>query len=58
MKEKIIKKITKMIATEVVSSGPYEWPPSCLFLTYQPIRPDQGDIQHNNSNAPKSKAEH
>ncbi len=55
MKEKMTKKVIKMVATAVASSGPYEWPPSCIFFTYQPMRPNQKDVHCNNTNTPVSK---
>ena len=57
MKEIMTKKAIKMVATAVASSGPYEWPPSCIFFTYQPMRPEQKDEQCDNTNAPESKAD-
>lgn len=57
MKEKMTKKAIKMVATAVASSGPYEWPPSCIFFTYQPMRPERKNSQCNNPNATESKEE-
>lgn len=45
MKNKIIKEVVKVIATDMVSSDPYEWPPSCIFFSYQPSRPHKTEEQ-------------
>ena len=41
MKHNGFKEIVKMVTSAVMSSGPYEWPPSCLLFSYQPMRPNQ-----------------
>lgn len=41
MKERMIKKVIKKMATSLVTNVPYEWPPGCLFMIYQPVRPEQ-----------------
>lgn len=50
-----IKKAAKLIATKVISSGPYEWPPSCILFAYQPMRPEQKTAQCDNTDAPENK---
>ena len=45
MEKNIIKKIAQKAAVSMMSSGPYEWPPSCLIFTYQPVRPET-DMKH------------
>lgn len=55
MKNNKLKEIAKMATAAVMSSGPYEWPPSCLLFTYQPVRPELKNVQRENVNAPESK---
>lgn len=45
MKNNTIKNLAKQITSTVLSSGPYEWPPSCLLFAYQPVRPEQKAVQ-------------
>lgn len=55
MEKNLFKKITKKAAESVMSSGPYEWPPSCIVFAYQPMRPEQKDVQCDSTNAPENK---
>lgn len=46
MKNNKIKEIAKVVTSTVMSSIPYEWPPSCILFAYQPVRPEQQNAQH------------
>lgn len=50
MKNEKIKGIAKAVATAAMSHDTYEWPPSCLLLTYQPMRPEQRNVLCENMN--------
>lgn len=50
MKDKLIKEVTKVIATAMLSTDPYEWPPSCMFFSYQPSRPEKLTTLSSNTN--------
>lgn len=56
MEKNAIKKITKKAVASLMSSGPYEWPPSCLIFAYQPVRPEKNS-QCNNLSTPQTKVE-
>ena len=49
MERNIVKKIAKKAAEGMMSSIPYEWPPSCILFTYQPARPTQKIAQAENA---------
>lgn len=57
MKNRKIKDIAKVVTSAMVSSGPYEWPPSCILFSYQPLRPEQENVQRSNLNTCKGKEE-
>ena len=57
MKERMIKKVIKKMATSLVTNVPYEWPPGCLFMIYQPVRPEQKNVQSENSGTCEKKEE-
>lgn len=57
MKEKMIRKITRKMATSLVSSGPYEWPPGCLFMIYQPVRPEHKNVLSEDVSSSQTKEE-
>lgn len=53
MEKNIIKKITEKAVASVMSSGPYEWPPSCIVFAYQPMRPKRKNAKCNDTKFPK-----
>ena len=53
----MIKKVIKKMATSLVTNVPYEWPPGCLFMIYQPVRPEQKNVQSENSGTCEKKEE-
>ncbi len=55
MKNSKIKDMAKVLISKMTSDIPYEWPPSCLVFTYQPMRPEQQNIQCDNVDASKAK---
>lgn len=57
MKKTMIKEIAKKVTATVMSSGPYEWPPSCILFTYQPVRPEQKNAQCCNMNTHENREE-
>ena len=57
MKNKLIKKVTKVIVATMLSTDPYEWPPSCMFFSYQPSRPEKLITPSSNANAYDNKNE-
>ena len=34
-----IKNAATRLASAMLAADPREWPPTCIFLTYQPMRP-------------------
>lgn len=34
------KKIAENLAAKMISHDAEEWPPSCIFFAYQPVRPE------------------
>lgn len=57
MKERMIKKAIKKMATSLVTSVPYEWPPGCLFMIYQPVRPEPKHVQSANVGTSETRKE-
>ena len=57
MKNELIKKVTKVIVATMLSTDPYEWPPSCMFFSYQPSRPEKLAASSSNANTYDSKNE-
>lgn len=55
MKNSKIKDMAKVLISKMTSDIPYEWPPSCLVFTYQPMRPEQKNVQNDNTHAPENK---
>lgn len=55
MEKNIIKEIAKKVTSSVLSSDPYEWPPSCIVFTYQPVRPEPKNVQGDNTHASENK---
>lgn len=35
-----IKEVVKIMAATMMKADEREWPPSCSFLIYQPVRPE------------------
>lgn len=48
MQEKIHNAV-RSIACNMAEKEPREWPPKCLILTYQPMRPETNPKEDNNS---------
>lgn len=57
MEKNLIKKIVQKAVALVTSSDPYEWPPSCIVFTYQPVRPKQKNLQCEKPDTSESKEE-
>ena len=47
-----IKDAAKFLAESMMKGDEREWPPSCSFLVYQPVRPN---AKRSNENVTKSK---
>ncbi len=37
--QKAINNLSKKLVTKMVDKEPREWPPTCILLSYQPVRP-------------------
>lgn len=46
-----IQSVASTLANSMVDKETREWPPACLFFTYQPMRPETEQKEDNNSSA-------
>lgn len=47
--QETIHNVVRSIACNMAEKEPREWPPKCLFLTYQPMRPEVNSSDDTNS---------
>ena len=57
MEKNVVKKIAKKVAEGMISSIPYEWPPSCILFSYQPMRPEHQNVHVENTDTSKARKE-
>lgn len=57
MEKNVVKKIARKAIEGMMSSIPYEWPPSCILFSYQPMRPEQRNVQVENAETSKTREE-
>lgn len=51
-KQNHIKEVVKSVVATMMKVDEREWPPSCSFLIYQPVRPQ---VRNNNKDTSASK---
>ncbi len=39
-----IKNLVNAVIAKMMKKDASEWPPTCSWLTYQPVRPDKADM--------------
>ena len=47
--QETIKYAVSTLVSNLVAKDPREWPPQCLALTYQPMRPETNPKEDNDS---------